>query len=109
MKAASERRAYKIRGFVMSSLRFLAVPLLLATCSVATAGPLYYAHESIAGTRHGYGDVIGEKALFDTHSATVERTGNLLKVSIHPNFAGRADEHIYAAQTTKPLSKVGGK
>lgn len=55
--------------------------------------------EYIGSQSHGYGDVVGERRLFDVHSAEVSLSGTQLTVSLRTNFAGRGDDRLYAAHT----------
>lgn len=49
---------------------------------------------------HGKGDVIGDRGLFEIYGANVRRSGGWLTVDIFTNFAGRADDGLFARYTT---------
>lgn len=73
--------------------------LALAMSQPALATPTTITDGYIGGDDHGYGDVIGSKSLFDTHSMDVELVGNMLSVSIYTNFAGRGDDGLFSNYT----------
>jgi len=51
------------------------------------------------GNGHGWGDVIGDPAEFDTHGANINRNGTQVTVDIFSNFAGLADDGLYSNYT----------
>lgn len=51
----------------------------------------------LGGADHGYGDVIGNKAIFDTHRAEIVRTSDRLTVDIYTNFVGNVG--VFASLT----------
>jgi len=73
--------------------------LALAVTQNSYAIPSTINDTYIGGDDHNYGDVIGSKAYFDIISMDVNRTGNILSVSINTNFAGRGDEGLFSRYT----------
>ncbi len=64
---------------------------------------------------HGWGDVIGNKDLFDIYGMNVEFNGTALTVDIYTNFAvngangaGRADDGLFAGYTNTPVGQGKG-
>ena len=54
----------------------------------------------IGGDDHGYGDVIGDEAIFGIDSMNVEMlAGNWLSVTINTNFAGEGDKGHFGSST----------
>jgi len=74
--------------------------LALAISQSAYATPTTINDDYVGGDDHGWGDVIGTKAYFDTHSMDVELIGNMLSVSINTNFAGRGDDGLFSSLTS---------
>ena len=78
-------------------LKSLAMLLTLTASldvSAFTLGDVYIGSED-----HGYGDVIGKTSLFDTHFIDVSMNSTQLVVNIYTNFAGRADDGLFATAT----------
>lgn len=74
--------------------------LTSAIAQVAYATPTIIDDNYIGGNDHKWGDVIGDKNLFDVYSMDVELlAGNLLSVSINTNFAGRGDNGLFSGYT----------
>lgn len=69
---------------------------ILAIPMIQSAHATLINDDYIGGEDHGYGDVIGNEAIFGVYSMDVELTGNLLSVSINTNFAGRAGAASWA-------------
>lgn len=59
------------------------------------------------GADHGYGDRIGT-AVFEVLGADVYRNGSVLTVEIFTNFAGHADEMMFAGYTNRDPSRING-
>lgn len=82
---------------VRPSLR--AASLLLPLCASLPAAAFTITDNYIGADGHGYGDVIGDAAKFNIHGANVSRVGNMLTVDIYTNFAGYADNALFAGYT----------
>lgn len=76
------------------------VLLAVAMMQTAHAVPTTILDTYMGGDDHGHGDVIGSANKFDIHSMGVERTGNMLSVSINTNFAGRGDDGLFSGITS---------
>ncbi len=83
------------RSFAIS-----AAILALSIAQSVQATPTNISDDYIGGDDHGWGDVIGNTAYFDTHSMDVELVGNILSVSINSNFAGRGDDGLFSSLTS---------
>jgi hypothetical protein len=70
----------------------LSALLAVAISQSVQATPTNITDNYMGGDDNGWGDVIGKKAYFDILSMDVERTGNMLSVSVNTNFAGRTGQ-----------------
>ena len=77
----------------------LAALLLLLSTPLAAAPMPQIVDRYWGGDDHGWGDVIGSAEKFDTHGANVSRSGTQLSVEILTNFAGLADNGLFASYT----------
>ncbi len=85
-------------------MRISLILILLLLSGTLLAAPMPQLPDRYwGGNDHGYGDVIGDAAKFDTSGANVSRSGSSLSVEIFTNFAGLADDGLFAGYT------VGGK
>ena len=80
-------------------LKSSVVSAILTLAIAQSANATLINDDYIGGDEHGWGDVIGDKAKFDTHSMDVELDGNILSVSINTNFAGLGDEKLFSSLT----------
>ncbi|MEC9339983.1 MAG: PEP-CTERM sorting domain-containing protein [Pseudomonadota bacterium] len=87
----------------MATVATLALGLSVGPAIAGTITDGYYGSDD-----HGYGDVIGDAGKFDVFSATVERVGSTLTVSIATNFAGLGDNKLFTSLTNKDASKLNG-
>lgn len=81
----------------------IAATLLLGLSAVANADSVVIEDSYYGGDDHGYGDVIGSAAKFDIFRAELSQAGNILTVNIFTNFAGRADDGLFAGYTGNGL------
>jgi hypothetical protein len=81
-----------MKKYLKQSCGISAAILTLIIAQSAQAIPATIYDEYVGGDDHNWGDVIGSKTYFDTHSMTVDLVGNMLSVSIHTNFAGRSGD-----------------
>ena len=65
--------------------------------SVSWATPI--ADNYVGATDSSNRDVIGNQSQFDIHSADIKRVGNELQVRVYTNFAGLADDALFAGYT----------
>jgi len=78
--------------------KHLAILLTGATLSLGAQATPYDINDVYHGSKnHGYGDVIGDTALFDIQGANITLNGSLLTVDIYTNLAGRADQALFGA------------
>lgn len=89
--------------FKFNTAPSIAAALLLGLSAVANADPVVIEDNYYGGDDHGYGDVIGSAAKFDIFRAELSQAGNILTVNIYTNFAGRADDGLFAGYTENGL------
>lgn len=64
---------------------------------------IYHGHNG-----HNYGDVIGDKNLFEIFGADMTLSGSVLTVDIFTNLAGKADQKLFDNYTNRPASQING-
>ncbi len=70
----------------------------LALAPAASAAPMI-PDNYVGGDDHGWGDVIGDPAKFDTSGMDIELDGTSLTVTVYTAFAGRGDDGLFANHT----------
>lgn len=82
------------------SLPHLLVASTLLSLSAFSASHAYTLDDNYVGTNHGgWGDVVGSTSTFDLHGFNIVLEGSILSVDIHTNYAGLADNGLYANLT----------
>ncbi len=92
----------------MNKSPVLAVCVLAAISYGSTAAANFISDTYHGGNGHGYGDVIGNTALFQIAGAEISLNGSVMTVDIFTNLAGRADEGLFAAYTNTPFGQGRG-
>lgn len=86
-------------GLVSSARKTLTLIALLSTFSFSQSYA-YTLDDNYIGTNHGgWGDVVGSSNTFDLHGFNIQLTGSVLTVDIYTNYAGLADNKMYADMT----------
>jgi hypothetical protein len=87
-------------------LKLVAAACVASAFACATPASAYTIDDARTGSgsywgadHHGYGDVIGDANLFDILGADINKTGSLVTVDVYTNFAGRADNGLFANYT----------
>lgn len=89
--------------------KHLATLFAAAALSLGAQATPYDINDIYHGSKnHGYGDVIGDAALFDIQGANLTLNGSVLTVDIFTNLAGKADQKLFATYTNRSPSRIAG-
>jgi len=80
-------------------LRLLLFFVLVGFLASTNAYAINILDNYVGADNHGWGDVIGDKDLFEITSANVLLSGTTLTVKIYTKFAGRGDEEWFTRAT----------
>lgn len=79
------------------AMKFLLAASALIATGAAHAGTINDNYIGLDSNNANAADVIGDKSVYDIASATIQRVGSLLTISINTNFAGKAPADTYAS------------
>lgn len=84
---------------IYNTLNSLVTALLLSAALVGGVSAGIIDDDYMGGDDHGWGDIVGSPGQFDVEFAHLTRNGTVVSIDIYTNFAGLADDGLFAGLT----------